>query len=65
MRALVDGSALRRTGTPHDIAGVVEFLLSPRAAYITGTDVLVDGGVIASLRAVGHAVRISMDPVGA
>jgi NAD(P)-dependent dehydrogenase (short-subunit alcohol dehydrogenase family) len=50
MRALVDGSALRRHGTAHDIAGVVEFLLGPRAAYITGTDVLVDGGVIASLR---------------
>jgi NAD(P)-dependent dehydrogenase (short-subunit alcohol dehydrogenase family) len=49
MRALVDGSALRRTGTPHDIAGVVEFLVGPRAAYVTGTDLLVDGGVIASL----------------
>jgi NAD(P)-dependent dehydrogenase (short-subunit alcohol dehydrogenase family) len=48
MRALVEGSAMRRTGTPHDIAGAVEFLLSPRAAYITGTDLLVDGGVIAS-----------------
>lgn len=49
MRALVEGSALRRTGTPHDIAGVVEFLVGPRAAYVTGTDLLVDGGVIASL----------------
>ena len=50
MRALVDGSALRRTGTPGHHRWGLEFLLSPRVAYITGTDLLVDGGVVASLR---------------
>jgi NAD(P)-dependent dehydrogenase (short-subunit alcohol dehydrogenase family) len=31
--------------SPHDVAGVVTFLASPRAAYMTGTTVTVDGGI--------------------
>ena len=38
---------LRRLGEPEDIAEVVEFLLSPRAAYINGVVLPVDGGVLA------------------
>jgi NAD(P)-dependent dehydrogenase (short-subunit alcohol dehydrogenase family) len=45
---LVDNSAARRPGTPEDIAAAAEFLLDPRAGFITGTDLLVDGGVVAS-----------------
>ncbi len=40
---------LGRLGTVEDIAGVVMFLLSDRADYITGTQVLVDGGVTMSV----------------
>lgn len=36
---------LRRAGTPADIAGVVLFLLSDLASYVTGTVIPVDGGV--------------------
>lgn len=50
MRMFVDGSATGRIGTPEDIAATAEFLLSPAASFITGTNVLVDGGVCASLR---------------
>ena len=50
MRAMVDASGTRRLGTPDDIAAVVEFLVSPAASFITGTDVLVDGGVVAAMR---------------
>ncbi len=50
MRAMVDNSGLRRLGTPEDIAAATEFLLGPSAAFVTGTDLLVDGGVVAAIR---------------
>jgi 3-oxoacyl-[acyl-carrier protein] reductase len=36
---------LGRAGTPEDIAGAVSFLVSPAAAYVTGTTVHVNGGM--------------------
>jgi NAD(P)-dependent dehydrogenase (short-subunit alcohol dehydrogenase family) len=35
---------LQRVGRPEDIAGAVAFLLSEDASYITGSDLVVDGG---------------------
>ena len=51
MREMIAASATGRLGTPHDIAAAVEFLTGPHASFITGTDLLVDGGVVASLLA--------------
>jgi NAD(P)-dependent dehydrogenase (short-subunit alcohol dehydrogenase family) len=51
MRGMITGSPAGRVGTAHDIASAVEFLVSPAASFITGTDLLVDGGVVASLLA--------------
>jgi len=42
-----DAAALRRRGTPMDIALAAQFLVSDAAAYVTGTDLRVDGGSIA------------------
>jgi NAD(P)-dependent dehydrogenase (short-subunit alcohol dehydrogenase family) len=50
MQAMVDNAGLRRVGTPEDIAAATEFLLGPAAGFITGTDLLVDGGVIAAIQ---------------
>ncbi|UFS58743.1 SDR family oxidoreductase [Subtercola endophyticus] len=50
MRAMLEASATKRLGTPEDIANATEFLLDPRSSFITGTDILVDGGVISALR---------------
>jgi meso-butanediol dehydrogenase / (S,S)-butanediol dehydrogenase / diacetyl reductase len=50
MQAMVDNAGLRRIGTPDDIAAAAEFLLGPASAFITGTDLLVDGGVIGAIR---------------
>lgn len=43
-RELEDRTPLGRFGTPEDVAGAVSFLASDRAAFITGADILVDGG---------------------
>jgi NAD(P)-dependent dehydrogenase (short-subunit alcohol dehydrogenase family) len=37
--------ALRRWGAPPDVAGVVTFLVSDLAAYVTGETIVVDGGM--------------------
>jgi len=36
---------LRRIGTPEDVAGVVRFLASDAASYVTGQVIAVDGGM--------------------
>jgi meso-butanediol dehydrogenase / (S,S)-butanediol dehydrogenase / diacetyl reductase len=45
MQAMTDAIALGRLETPGDVAGVVSFLASPDAAYITGQSIVVDGGM--------------------
>jgi NAD(P)-dependent dehydrogenase (short-subunit alcohol dehydrogenase family) len=54
---------LGRLGTAQDVAGVVLFLLSGAAAYVTGTELLVDGGVTSSIIATLPRPR-SVDSVG-
>ena len=50
MKAMIDASGTKRVGTSGDIAAAVAFLLSGEASFITGTDLLVDGGMTAALR---------------
>jgi NAD(P)-dependent dehydrogenase (short-subunit alcohol dehydrogenase family) len=39
---------MRRQGTPWEIASAIVFLLSDEASYITGTELIVDGGLSAT-----------------
>jgi NAD(P)-dependent dehydrogenase (short-subunit alcohol dehydrogenase family) len=57
MEARAATTPLRRAGTPDDIAGVVAFLLSDDAAYITGEVVSADGGAtcVSTVRPSGGA----------
>jgi NAD(P)-dependent dehydrogenase (short-subunit alcohol dehydrogenase family) len=37
-------TVLGRVGEPQEVAELIGFLASPRASYITGTNVAIDGG---------------------
>jgi NAD(P)-dependent dehydrogenase (short-subunit alcohol dehydrogenase family) len=50
MNEMLNMSPVPRLGTPVDIAETVAWLAGPDASFITGTDILVDGGVVATLR---------------
>ena len=49
-QAMIDASAARRVATSDEIADAASFLLGEHATFINGTDLLIDGGVIPSIR---------------
>lgn len=52
LSTLVSSGPMGRMGRPEEVVPVIKFLASEGASYITGADVLVDGGIIASKRRV-------------
>lgn len=47
---MIDASAAERCGTSDEIAEAGAFLLGERAGFITGADLLIDGGTIVAIR---------------
>src|SRR5215213_1162296 len=47
--AMVADAAVPRWGKPEEMAELLAFCVSEKAGYLTGTDILNDGGVIASM----------------
>ena len=49
MQVMLDNTPIPRMGAPSEVADLVAFLVSDAAGYLTGTDILIDGGVSATL----------------
>jgi glucose 1-dehydrogenase len=50
LKALLANIPLGRLGTPEDVAGLVAFLASDDAAYVTGSTFVIDGGLMRNYR---------------
>lgn len=48
--------ALGRVGNPVEIASLIAFLASGQCEYITGTDILCDGGTVAAIKAANRTI---------
>lgn len=48
MKALVENSPLKRAAQAEEVAAVAVFVCSPAASFVTGIDILVDGGAMAT-----------------
>jgi NAD(P)-dependent dehydrogenase (short-subunit alcohol dehydrogenase family) len=53
MRFMLEHTPLCRFGTADELAAVVAFVVSDAASFLTGTDLLVDGGVCAAMEGLG------------
>ena len=45
---MIEGRPVRRAGTPDEVGDLAEFLMSSRGRFISGADLLIDGGCTAS-----------------
>ena len=56
---MIQASAAGRVGTPDEIGATAAFLMGRDGTFITGTDLLIDGGVIASIATGRYQLHLS------
>lgn len=61
LRQEFSGAPLGRLATPDDIAEGIAYLCSDRAAYVTGHDLVIDGGLTASVYSTGSPTEPSKE----
>jgi NAD(P)-dependent dehydrogenase (short-subunit alcohol dehydrogenase family) len=49
-RAMIEASPSKRMASADEVASAAAYLMGPEASFITGSDLLIDGGVIAAMR---------------
>lgn len=62
MQSIIDLTPLRRIGAPSEIASVVAFLTSDAASFVTGSDILVDGGSTRAMQRATSAGQLEVIP---
>ncbi len=62
MAMLEELTPLRRYARAEELAAVASFLLSDAASFVTGVDVLADGGVVAAVRSGAGSGTVPGDP---
>jgi NAD(P)-dependent dehydrogenase (short-subunit alcohol dehydrogenase family) len=60
--AMVTDAAVPRWGKPEEMGELVAFCASDKASYLTGADILNDGGVVASMRERARVAAEKVEP---
>lgn len=55
---MIQASSSGRVGTPDEVAAAAAFLMGRDGSFVTGADLLIDGGVIASIAAGRYKLRL-------
>jgi NAD(P)-dependent dehydrogenase (short-subunit alcohol dehydrogenase family) len=63
MAMMIELTPIKRWGQPDEVCNVVAFLLSDQASYMTGCDVVIDGGISSRMRDImdTEAARVASD----
>ena len=57
-RRIIRASAAGRVGTPDEVGAAAAFLMGPDGSFITGADLLIEGGLIAAIATGRYELKI-------